>query len=61
MRTQKEPMSLVKNKKPYSSPTLTVYGSIEKVTGWIGAPYGEFFGGQGIRWNPWVSPGPQGS
>ena len=48
-----------KNKKAYSPPQLTVHGSVEKVTGWVGGPWGEFFGGQGGGWNPWGNP--QGS
>lgn len=60
MKKEREPMDQ-NSKKPYSSPKLTVYGSIEKITGWIGGPWGEFLGGEGDGWNPWDNPGPQGS
>jgi len=40
-------------KKTYVAPELTEHGSIEKITGWVGGPWGEFFGGQGSGWNPW--------
>ena len=32
-------------KKPYEKPELTVLGDIQKITGWIGLPFGEFLGG----------------
>lgn len=50
-------------KKPYVAPELVEHGSIEKITGWVGGPWGEFFGGQGSGWNPWKQKGgtPTGS
>ncbi len=44
-------------KKVYSAPQLVEHGSIESITGWIGGPWGEFFGGQGSGWNPYKKPG----
>lgn len=40
----------------YTAPKLTVYGTVEKLTGWVGGPWGEFLGGQGSGWNPWACP-----
>ncbi len=50
-------------KKPYITPDLIEHGSIEKITGWVGGPWGEFLGGQGSGWNPWKKNGdnPTGS
>lgn len=45
-----------RNKKPYSPPKLVVRGSVEKLTGWIGGPWGEFLGGEGSGFNPWKDP-----
>jgi len=44
-------------RQSYAAPKLTVYGTIEKLTGWVGGPWGEFLGGQGAGWNPWQQPG----
>lgn len=44
-------------RKPYEAPRLHEHGSIEKLTGWIGGPWGEFFGGTNSGWNPWKQPG----
>lgn len=44
-------------KRPYEAPRLTHHGSIEKLTGWIGGPWGEFFGGANNGYNPWRPPG----
>ncbi|MCI0650482.1 MAG: hypothetical protein L0Z55_01215 [Planctomycetes bacterium] len=32
-------------RRPYRTPELVVHGSMEKLTGWIGGTWGEFFGG----------------
>lgn len=32
-------------KRQYTKPTVQVLGSVEEVTGWVGAGSGEFFGG----------------
>ena len=40
-------------RRVYIAPQLTEYGDIQKITQWIGGPFGEFLGGQGDGWNPW--------
>ena len=45
-----------KPRKTYSPPRVRAHGSVEKITGWIGGPWGEFFGGIGDGWNPWKEP-----
>jgi hypothetical protein len=47
-------------KKAYVAPQLIELGEVEKMTQWLGGPYGEFFGGQGTGWNPF-EPRPTGS
>ena len=44
-------------KRPYVAPEVVDYGTVEKITGWVGGPWGEFFGGIGTGWNPWQQPG----
>ena len=41
-----------KKKKPYNSPEIKVYGTVEKLTGWFGGPWGEFLCGPISGWNP---------
>lgn len=41
------------SRKVYSRPELTAHGTVEKITGWWGGPYGEMVAGQGQDWNPW--------
>ncbi|MCI0650483.1 MAG: hypothetical protein L0Z55_01220 [Planctomycetes bacterium] len=45
-------------RRPYLAPELIVHGSIEKLTGWVGGPWGEFLGGTNTGYNPWDGDGP---
>jgi len=58
---RKERSEPVSPKKAYCAPKLTTHGTIDKITGWFGGPWGEFFGGPVSGWNPWSNHGGGGN
>ena len=50
-------------RKPYAAPQLVVYGNFSDLTGWVGGPWGEFFGGGNPDggWNPFGGQGGYGT